>query len=521
MSWTIDYTGNPIPLAETMDRNSPNFLVFDDVAPTTATGNVNTNCRGVGFLDAAGVTQFRNSPPGGYSQLFQRLIGHTPQTTPFANSPDDCNAHGSRPYLTVEDTADWTWVTVNKLPVGQKGTIEIFDLPRLRAATQLDLVLPRVGFYTTPAFLALWNTNDSNSHRVTANQTLLVALGQSFTSEATIIPLSTPGLDGNHSVDGSECYGCHKSLDPMRQFWAAQFDFNDRNDFPGGNRFAGATSNARPATTGGTFAFGTMNMEGSDMFSFGDLLRQVNDGDTTGAVINRFAMAVTQQLCFWANSSACLESDGEFRRVAKVFQDNSFNFGVLVKELLSSPLVTGFASTGTFEKDAVPVSITRRDHLCAALSNRLARPDLCALGVPLAAGAQATTLRIAGSVPADLFSRGAESPVTPSDPNLFFGAAGELLCENLSTQIVADGSMYTTGDVMGAITDMADRIMGIPPSMAEFPEVVTILREHYDQAVAMAATGGGRQNTGTRELNALRSTFVLACESPTSVSFGL
>ena len=36
----------------------------------------------------------------------------------------------------------------------------------------------------TPAFLAVWNTNDSNSHRVTVNQALLVALGQGFTSAA-------------------------------------------------------------------------------------------------------------------------------------------------------------------------------------------------------------------------------------------------------------------------------------------------------------------------------------------------
>ena len=55
--------------------------------------------------------------------------------------------------------------------------IQPYDLPTLRAATTLTLSLPRVGFYTTPAFLALWNTNDSNQHRVTANQTLLVALG--------------------------------------------------------------------------------------------------------------------------------------------------------------------------------------------------------------------------------------------------------------------------------------------------------------------------------------------------------
>ena len=45
-----------------------------------------------------------------------------------------------------------------------------YNIPALRQATELGLALPRTGFYTTPAFLALWNTNDSNQHRVTANQ---------------------------------------------------------------------------------------------------------------------------------------------------------------------------------------------------------------------------------------------------------------------------------------------------------------------------------------------------------------
>ena len=39
---------------------------------------------------------------------------------------------------------------------------------------------------------------------MTANQTLLVALGQAFTAENTITPFSVAGLDANHAVAGSE-----------------------------------------------------------------------------------------------------------------------------------------------------------------------------------------------------------------------------------------------------------------------------------------------------------------------------
>ena len=61
----------------------------------------------------------------------------------------------------------------------------------------------------------------------------------------SIIPLSSAGLDSGHAVAGSECVGCHATLDPMRNFWANQYDFNDRNDFPG-PATRGAPTNARP-----------------------------------------------------------------------------------------------------------------------------------------------------------------------------------------------------------------------------------------------------------------------------------
>ena len=86
-----------------------------------------------------------------------------------------------------DDLSDWAWVTIapKASPADRTPVIQPYDLPALRAATTLTLSLPRYGFYTTPAFLALWNTNDSNQHRVTANQALLVALGQAFTAENT------------------------------------------------------------------------------------------------------------------------------------------------------------------------------------------------------------------------------------------------------------------------------------------------------------------------------------------------
>ena len=54
--------------------------------------------------------------------------------------------------------------------------------------------------------------------------------------------------------------------------------------------------------------------------------------------------------------------------------------------------------------------------------------------------------------------------------------------------------------------------MGYPPSDPHHAGAVQILQDHYDAHV-------GRQ--GQHGDDALRSTFALACESPTSLSLGL
>ncbi|HET9955566.1 MAG TPA: hypothetical protein VFQ61_13725, partial [Polyangiaceae bacterium] len=272
-------------------------------------------------------------------------------------------------------------------------------------------------------------------------------------------------------------------------------------------------ANPRPTKTGGGFAFGsvTKDLRGTGSIrDLGGLLLSVNEADN----LSRFALATTQKLCFYANSSACDETDPEFRRVAQAFQARDYSFPVLIKELFASPLVTSAAPTKTSEALGVTVSIARRDQFCQALSGRLGKPDICALSVPLPASAQKNILNIAGNIPADAFGRGSESPVTPTDPTLFFRAASEMLCEDVATQVVepsAGSGVFSTSDVPGSIAKMVELVMGYPPADPKNAEAAAILKAHYDAAVAQKANA----------TNALRSTFVAACQSPTSVSFGL
>jgi hypothetical protein len=140
---------------------------------------------------------------------------------------------------------------------------------------------------------------------------------------------------------------------------------------------------------------------------------------------------------------------------------------------------------------------------------------VCSLTVPLPTTTQAATVKIATSVPADAYSRGSEVPITASDPTLFFRAATEMLCENVATQVVdatSGTTVYASTDSTNAIAAMVQNIMGYPPSDGDhYSQAIQILTEHYTSVTAAKGTA----------TNALRSTFTLACESPTSLSFGL
>jgi hypothetical protein len=77
-------------------------------------------------------------------------------------------------------------------------------------------------------------------------------------------------------------------------------------------------------------------------------------------------------------------------------------------------------------------------------------------------------------------------------------------------------------DVPGAITNMVETLMGYPAGSAAHDQAVAILQAHYDGArMTTTSSGTGGRTTMTSATNALRSTFILACESPTAVGIGL
>jgi len=103
--------------------------------------------------------------------------------------------------------------------------------------------------------------------------------------------------------------------------------------------------------------------------------------------------------------------------------------------------------------------------------------------------------------------------VTPSDPTLFYAAATEALCENIAA-LVVDGTanpVFLSSNVAGSIEDMVTRVMGYLFSDSHHAGAVQILQDDYNASIAQKA----------KATDALRSTFSLACQSPTTLSFGL
>ena len=486
----VEASAGPIPIADTLDPTSANYMHWYNPDVTTNDMNV------------AGCAQdpIVYDPPSGASLHYLitgALDGHKNPTAGGLNCPPSGGSAAAPQLDPTKDYSDWTLVTL-RAPTGPETVTPFYDLPTLRAATELVVTSPRVGFYTTPAFFANWQTNTSNQMRVTMNQTLIVALGAQVDGTGLTIPPSTPGLDTAHASQAA-CLACHQDLDPLRSIFSSSFSWNYHAQ-------ADATLAAQP----GMFAFGGVI---APVKTLGDL-------GTTLAGHPLFAEAWAQKLCTYVNSSPCLHGDPEFERVITAFQSGGLQWNTLVLELLSSPLVTNAAPTATAAAAGEVVAVSRRDHLCAALNLRLGFDDVCGLNAVTRKQAQATIAQIASGLPSDGYGRGATMPVLPNDPTLFYRAGTENMCEIVAAAVIdvptakqtAGVTQWTSTAPDAAIADFVATVMGLPPSDARAAPATTILKSHFTDAM----TSGGATAS-----DALKSTFVAACLAPSAVSIGL
>lgn len=393
------------------------------------------------------------------------------------------------------DWDDWRMVTVETIPISEPETLPsplFWDVPALRAANTLRLKSTHVGFFGTLAWFGNWPTNESNQARVTANQALIVAIGQSIIPAAAIAPAPVSASDSRHSTDPA-CAACHLVLDPLRQFFRQSytFSYHEQRDL---SEYLGNAA----------FLLGGMNVPGRGVADLARIL----------ASHPHFALGWAQKLQFWANSNAADESDWELQHVARVFQASGHDFRTLVREVFTSPLVTLARGTATYRRQGVTTGIARRDQLCAILSSRLGLADACHQRTE---DAPWSDVNAAGQMIAtDLYYRAAELPSLPRNPDLFFRSSLETVCGLLASRVVdsGEGTRYSSASqttVDAAVADLTATLMGLPASDPRAAPAARILSDHF---AAARAAGAGRTS-------ALRSTFVLACTSPAVALVGL
>jgi hypothetical protein len=483
---TVETAQGPIPMAQTLDPTNANYMHWYDPGAATEDSTI------------AGCAMDPIVFPANGFTLHWLLYGTLDNRT-LADGTKCPQAGGTAasPQLTTADFADWTMVTIHPPATGQAPAL-FYDLPTLRAATDLALTIPRIGFFSTPAFFANWQTNLSNQMRVTLNQALIVALGSSVDgSDNTITPGNPPpGLDVAHATAG--CYGCHQSLDPLRSIFSANYSWNYHDQLD-------TTLTAQP----GIFAFRNVIQPVSSMAAFGNVL----------ATHPLFPTAWVQKLCYYANSSPCAPDDPEFLRIVGVFQSSGFSWSALVAELFSSPITTNASPTETTTVNGEVVAVSRRDHLCAALNNRLGLTDVCGLQATTTKQLMQRVPEIVSGLPSDGYGRGSTIPVLPNQPTLFYRAATENICEAVAAEVIdvatakqAAGTKYwSSGDPNGAIADFVSIVMGLVPSDPRSAPATSLLQAHFSGAMQQGATATA----------ALQSTFVAACLAPSAVSIGM
>jgi len=410
---------------------------------------------------ADGCEPTRRSGDGLYDYIFGRF---------------SCAKGDENPIAIDYDFADWR--TVELVPAANDAERERFwDFLTLRETNELHVRIPRVGFFTTPAFFGNWVTNEDNQFRVTASQTMIASLGREFTPGDLTTPLTDSGLDTEHSEPGTACYSCHTLLDPMRNYFTQWFDVTYQR------------SNT-PSDIEAGFAFRGDASVGGDLYAFADKIAQHP----------QFASAWTQKLCYYANSQACDEKDPEFIRIATAFEASGFDLKALYADLFSSPLVTGAEYSESYDSRRWLISITRQNHLCRLLDEHLEENDVCSEGSTFI-----------GLIPDDDFARGKAVPVQTSLSSSFHFAAVDALCERLAARLVSGGNTFDANDQEGALAKMLDGLLGLPEGHSRRAEWATELSEHFQ-----AARDAGANNT-----TAMRSTFTLACTSPEVMAMGL
>ncbi len=411
-------------------------------------------------------------------------------------------------YLKPEDFTDWRTVRLEQAttPINWENSADFAS--RMRAIPDggsLSLKYPRVGFFSSPVFLNYWISNNDNQFRLTINQLLIAALGQTFSPGDATPHSSETGIPAEHAVKGTVCYECHRHMDPMRLVFSNTVDIDYR---------------ALPETA----------PQQAPAFSFWGVNKRFTTLDQLATLIGDhplFAAAWVQKLCQWGNSTPCDEKDPEFKRLATFFETQGYKLKPLIRQFFSSPLFTGNTKTQTHETQGFDVSLSRSNHYCAAFSARVTQIN----------NASGTTGKltpckdgILGVVPQDEYARGEVELVQSRRLSLFDAKSIDRECSRVARAMFGsdDSSVFNLSKpVDDHLANMAQYLMGIPSNHARYNDVVTGLRRIYDLSNKPQNCSNPLQQTGTvtcgfaqTKHESLKAAFFAACSSPELIGLG-
>ena len=476
----------PIPITDTLNPASPNYMHWysPDLAGLTYP---DPTC------NALDPISFNVNSQALHALLYGEIPNHP---GPSGNCGNRAGSVMSEQVADTDFTA-WKMVTIRPPAAGESRTV-FYDLPALRAASELVVSTARVGFFSTPAFFANWPTNASNQMRVTANQALIVATGTAVDGMDTTDPTTTPGLDGPHAQPDTPCFGCHQKLDPTRSILSSTYSW-----------FYYPQTDPALIRQPGQFAFQGVIAPMRTIDDFGHLL----------ATHPLMPQAWAEKLCYYVNSAPCNPLDPELLRILGAFAASGSSWSTLVRELLASPITTNTSRTATGKTNGAVIAVSRRDHLCAALNNRLGFVDICQLDSTNRTRQVSGIAQIVSGMPSDGYGRGSTIPVLPNQPTLFYRAGLENVCAAVSAMVIdappspgqPGARQWSSAQPDAAIADFVGLVMAMAPSDPRAAQATAILTSHFQAAVQAAAT----------PKDALKSTFVAACLSPSFIGIGM
>lgn len=434
-------------------------------------------------------------------------------------TPDRNELRGSAPedylsqfeHLTAPDYNDWRYVTLvqSDSPADYENSNALATaLRNIPDGGTLALRFPRVGFFSSPAFLEMWPTNVDNLFRVTTSQAIIAALDATFNPSDATPHLSEDGIDQDHADPTTTCYQCHRHMDTMKLIFDNFQSIRHRST--------------------------EVNQDLDATFSFLGVSAAMNTVDDFAELIAnhpRFPIAWVQKLCMWANSQRCIESDPEFIRLKDYFANNQFNMKLLVQEFFSSPLFVATELTKTHEDIEYHISLARSNHFCRAIEQRANDLNI--------KYNTTGTLRLCdkfynfGIIPSDQLSRGTEDFVVPMNLTGFYSKSIESRCAGARTQVFSSNInklINTSGLSSEQLADeLVQSLMGIPQNHPRYDNTLAELKKVYDIATHETACNHEDDIKTQESIScgydqpayiAWRWMWFTACSSPDAISVG-